>query len=429
MADIRTLHWYESAADNQAITANGWRFQVAKSVATGNGAPIYNVVWQSQGVAPVTDISWKAQYALNWTAALISPGVKVNVGGRWQRCNKGETYDLNPQGYWVPSATPAGPDGAGWLNIGNIDYAYPHVLGIHIIVGVLNNQTGRYEPIFVDQATLPQGSSAKYQPQESVSWWLEGSDLTGQVFSDTKSNATTFDFTNPSNPLTDSYEWSTSYIMRQGQWVIAAGPVPQAFRAPPPSENRVNPLGGKDPILLDLDVGSWIVRFNPPLLGGAMGVAVTALSENLKQQFKGLEVQAVGSEGTALTIQYEAGSAPGALEHIGFPRGSPGSQSTIDSALRELQTAGELPQTEEWLIEPAPVEETNGSAPIQVRKSKLNGASTHTNTNNNSNSNNSGLAYRYGPAPTDQNPNNFAANYQTKSPFLQQGYPSNPIST
>lgn len=98
MADIRTLHWYESAADNQAITANGWRFQVAKSVATGNGAPIYNVVWQSQGVAPVTDISWKAQYALNWTAALISPGVKVNVGGRWQRCNKGETYDLNPQG-------------------------------------------------------------------------------------------------------------------------------------------------------------------------------------------------------------------------------------------------------------------------------------------------------------------------------------------
>ncbi|KAK0708859.1 hypothetical protein B0T21DRAFT_428120 [Apiosordaria backusii] len=420
MADVRTLHWYESAADNQSIAANGWRFQVAKSVATANAAPTFNVVWQSQGVAPATDISWKVQYALNWTAAVPANGVKVSVGGTWQRCNKGETYDLNEQGYWVPSASPAGPDGAGWLNIGSINYSYPGVLGIHIIVGVMNNETGRYEPIFIDQSVLPEGSSAKYQPLETVSWWLEANDLTGQVFHSTKSRATTYDFTNPSNPVTGAFEWSTSFIMLGGKWVIAPGPVPQALRAPPRSAKLpFLSIGGEPPVLLELDLGSWLVSFAVPLTAAALGAAATALYNKLKSLFKELKVEVVGSDGTKLKITYKAGTAPGTLEYLGFPAGSPGPATTIDSALKDLQKSNTIPQKESWTITAtAALEGANGSPPNSQAETKANGAS-----NGNSN------GYGYGSAPTEQGSNTFVASYQPKSPFLQQSYNQSTIST
>ncbi|KAK4200938.1 hypothetical protein QBC40DRAFT_296174 [Triangularia verruculosa] len=415
MSDIRTLHWYESAADNQSIAANGWRFQVAKSVATANAAPTFNIVWQSQGIAPATDISWKVEYALNWTAQVPASGVKVTVGGAWQQCNKGDSYDLNEHGYWVPSATPAGPDGAGWLNVGAINYSYPGVLGIHIVVGVKNNETGRFEPIFLDLSTLPEGSSAKYQPLETVSWWLEANDLTGQVFHSTKSRSTTYDFTNPSNPVTGDFEWSTSFTMLGGKWVIAPGPVPQALRGPPRSAKLpFLSIGGEDPLLLELDLGSWLVSFAVPLSVAALGAAATALYNKLKSQFKELKVVVVGTDGTKLKLTYKPGSAPGTLEQLGFPLGAPGPAGTIDGALKDLQKTNVIPQKETWTISAgtASLGSSNGSLPSSQPESKING-----------NSNGHG----YGPGAIDQNSNTFVASHQPKSPFLQQGYSQNTV--
>ncbi|KAH8908530.1 hypothetical protein BR93DRAFT_489877 [Coniochaeta sp. PMI_546] len=356
MADTRTLNWFESDADNKSILDNGWNFQIAKSVATGSAAPTYNLVWQSQALAPVTIISWKIQYALSWTAAVPSDGVKIKIQGQWQKCDKGQSFDIDSRGYWRPSTKPVSPSDASWLNVGNINYSYPGVLGLHIIVGVLNAQTGKYEAVFVDQATLPAGSSAKYQPQESVSWWLEASDLTGQVFNSTKSRSTTYDFTKESDPLTHAYEWSTSYVMQGGVWTIAPGSPPQALTGPPPSAELAQlTLGGSPPVVLQLDHASWLITFTVPLAVAALTAIGASLLDKLKSNFKNLKVNLEGKDGTTIRFEYDAGgnAAPGTVEYLGTPVGaSGGPKDTIENALRDLQTTGAIPSNEKWDVTP-----------------------------------------------------------------------------
>ncbi|KAM7192655.1 hypothetical protein V8F33_008266, partial [Rhypophila sp. PSN 637] len=256
-ADTRTLTWYESKIDNDAIKANNWKFQIAKLVATSpNVPPTYNIVWQSKATAPATTLSWKVQYALGWTADAPSDGVTVRITGNWQPCNLGESYDIDTDGYWASSPT-AGEQ--GWLNVGKIYYSYPGVQGIHIVVGVWNIKTASYDPIFVDKTTLPHGSSAQYQPHENTSWWLQGGDLTGQVFSQTQSPSTSFDFSVPSDPSTNTYEYSTSYLMASSpdqKWIMSKGPPPTYLTAPPPSAKfAALTLGGSPPVFVELDPG------------------------------------------------------------------------------------------------------------------------------------------------------------------------------
>ncbi|KAM7218663.1 hypothetical protein V8F06_005982, partial [Rhypophila decipiens] len=256
-ADTRTLTWYESKIDNDAIKANNWKFQIAKLVATSpNVPPTYNIVWQSKATAPATTLSWKVQYALGWTADAPSDGVTVRITGNWQPCNLGESYDIDTDGYWTSSPN-AGEQ--GWLNVGKIYYSYPGVQGIHIVVGVWNIKTASYDPIFVDKTTLPHGSSAQYQPHENTSWWLQGGDLTGQVFSQTQSPSTSFDFSVPSDPSTGTYEYSTSYLMASSpdqKWIMSKGPPPTYLTAPPPSAKfAALTLGGSPPVFVELDPG------------------------------------------------------------------------------------------------------------------------------------------------------------------------------
>lgn len=350
----RTLNWYESADDSTAIISNGWNFQIAKSVATGTGTPTYNLVWQSQALAPITTISWKVQYALSWTAAVPTAGVKVKIQGQWQKCDKGQSFDIDNNGYWQPSATKPDPTDAAWLKVGNINYSYPGVLGLHIVVGVFNAVTGKFEPIFVDEATLPAGSSGRYQPQETVSWWLEGQDLTGQLFHSTKSRSTFFDFTNPSNPLTGAYEWSTSFVMIGGKWTIAPGDPPQQLTGPPPSAQLAAlSLGGQAPIMLQIDYKNWLVTFATPLAAAALASIGAALYNKLKGTFKELKVTVVGTNGTTLKIEYTAGenAVAGTLEFLGTPVGAGGGpQQTIEDALQDLQAGKAIPAEENWEI-------------------------------------------------------------------------------
>jgi hypothetical protein len=179
--DTRTVHWFEGSYDLQKIDANHWQFQIAKVVATSPGSPpMSNMIWKSVALQPQANITWPVEYGLNWSATLPTAGITVTVGGRWQACNKGQAFDLTRLGEWTPSVTAPTP---GWMTVGKINYKYPDVPGIHIIVGVKNPATGNFDPIFIDPTELPPGSGGTYQPQELVQWWLEGANLTGSVYS------------------------------------------------------------------------------------------------------------------------------------------------------------------------------------------------------------------------------------------------------
>lgn len=140
--------------------------------------PISNVVWKSLALQPKASISWVVEYGLNWTLTLPTDGISVTVGGDWQVCNKGESFDLDSIGEWSRSTSPGQPD---WLTVGKINYSYPDADGIHIVVGVKNGDN--FDCIFVDPTALPHGSSGSYQPQEQVKWWLQASNLQGSVYS------------------------------------------------------------------------------------------------------------------------------------------------------------------------------------------------------------------------------------------------------
>ena len=209
MADKRIINWWESEYDASRIAANGWQFQIAKAVSTTSLVGASNVIWQSQSLAPTVTVQWLVDYALGWTATLPSSGATVVLQGNWQPCAKGEVYDINDLGYWTKSQQEPKPD---WMKVGKVNYKYPGLDGIHIAVGVKNAQSGRYEVVFVDTVALPPGSTATYQPQENVIWWLTGGQMTGQVYSSTGSSVggANMSFKTPG---TDKYEWWTTYTI------------------------------------------------------------------------------------------------------------------------------------------------------------------------------------------------------------------------
>lgn len=145
MSTNRTVALWESAVDLTALSNNQFRFCIAKSVIDSTGNLSYNMVWQSHGLAPRINIEWEVKYCLNWTLNVPSPNAKVTVGGTWQDCAKGEMYDLDSIGSWVPASgtRQAKPD---YMNVGVNNYAYSGARGIHIIVGV-RTPDGNVSPV------------------------------------------------------------------------------------------------------------------------------------------------------------------------------------------------------------------------------------------------------------------------------------------
>ena len=360
-ADTRTLTWYENQDDSIAIKTNGWSFQIAQLVATSpTASPTYNIVWQSKGMAPSTTLSWKVQYALGWTADPPSEGITVHITGVWQPCNLGESYRVNDLGFWEPS-TRSGQE--GWLSAGPIDYSYPGVQGIHIVVGVWNLATAHYDPIFIDKTVLTKGSSGQYKPHEMVSWWLAGGNQTGQVFSSTQSNSTSWDFSIASDPASETYEYSTSYLMTapQVQWVISKGAAPGHLTAPPPSAQLAAlTLGGKPPVLIELDPAKWTVFFKKGMPGTVLSGAATALKNKLQLQLHDVKVTFSVLGNTTITVEYKPGGNTALLAR-GAGGASP--KDIINGDLLELQTDGIIPADETWGFQPPILASTPAPAP------------------------------------------------------------------
>ena len=220
----RTLKWFETVEDLQEMRANGWRLHVSRGVTSGtNPSTSYNVVWQSQNLAPVSTISWGDRYALAWTSDVPPDGISISIRSPWQPCAAGESYDLDQNGMWQLSSEPGRP---GWLSVGSVNFADFDSSGIHIVVGIWNEGEGEYEAIWVDPTATRLNMSARYCPQERMKWWLDAGNRRGTAVSNITSTSASYDFTNPSEPGTQSYKWATTFELPVGRWIVLLGDVP-----------------------------------------------------------------------------------------------------------------------------------------------------------------------------------------------------------
>ncbi|KAF8850498.1 hypothetical protein BDZ45DRAFT_751655 [Acephala macrosclerotiorum] len=121
MAAQRQITVWESEYNAVQLQKSNYNFNIAKAVSTGGADAKANLIWQSKAIAPVTTITWNTIYALNWTVSLPKASVSVIVGGNWQKCAKGQIYELAPSGYWKASSLDLTPGFMGAY----INYLYP----------------------------------------------------------------------------------------------------------------------------------------------------------------------------------------------------------------------------------------------------------------------------------------------------------------
>ena len=188
-----------------------------------------------------------------------------------------------------------------------------------------------------------------------MTWWLEGSNLTGQVSSGPNSMSVTKDFTKPSDEMRRTYEWSTSFVFLDAKWIVSPGSPPQAMTAPPLSAHLAAPdLGSKAPVELQLDHANWLITFVTPIAAAALGLVASELLKRLGANFKQLQVNIVGNDGTRIRLVYQAGSDanPGTVAFLGIPMGVKGPTDTIETCLTELKSDNIIPSNEQWTIAP-----------------------------------------------------------------------------
>lgn len=95
--------------------------------------------------------------------------------------------------------------------------------GPHIIVGI-QNDSGSFDPIFVDTVALPLNASAAYQPQEVLEWWYDVGLETGTMIDMHTTSIGSGDFSKP-EPETGKYLLYTSYSYSTGDWTTSQNPI------------------------------------------------------------------------------------------------------------------------------------------------------------------------------------------------------------
>lgn len=133
----------EPTEERSLLSANHYNLQLAKAVSTGNGPPIYNMVFASSSLAPTMSITWGVTYGMNWTANIPAAGATVQYGGDWQECVAGASYDITTDGGWIVNNTNANKKDTA-LNVGK--NGYPQA--VHIMIGVkstVKDKDGKYK--------------------------------------------------------------------------------------------------------------------------------------------------------------------------------------------------------------------------------------------------------------------------------------------
>ncbi|OAA46745.1 hypothetical protein BBO_03300 [Beauveria brongniartii RCEF 3172] len=171
MSKKTTVHVQERGEDLELLKQNNYNILVAKSVSAPGGSPRYNVVFKSASLAPNMAISWKSRYGLNWTTKIPNPGAAVQYGGKWHECNIGESYNLSNIGQWEKNNTNDANSNKDSLNVAKNNYDR----GVHIIVGMYNEENDIWQAIFIASDQLFKNGSASFQPRDDIRvWFAEG---------------------------------------------------------------------------------------------------------------------------------------------------------------------------------------------------------------------------------------------------------------
>ncbi|OTA95533.1 hypothetical protein M434DRAFT_28857 [Hypoxylon sp. CO27-5] len=211
----RTIFLYEGADDLRILEESNMTFQLANGVLGRDGEISWNVVWQSRVRCPTTEISWKPNYALNWTMNVPEGGFTVNMGGLWQRCELGQSFDIESTGLFTPSVDTSSSR-PGFLNIGKNKFNAQGQGQIHIVIG-LQNSHGSYDPIWIDLVGLGKNMSSWYQPQEQCQWWYETGMRSSTMISGARTEPHKYDMSRK-NQATGRFYVATTYSYEKGDW-------------------------------------------------------------------------------------------------------------------------------------------------------------------------------------------------------------------
>jgi len=209
----------ENDSDLTILENNHYGLQVAKSVASGDKAPDFTMVYQSHILTYSMDVQWTITYGMNFCTDIPSPGLTVTYGGRWTECALGDSYDLNTIGKWIPNQNNPAAD-PNSVNVGKNGFQTP----VYIIVGVKSDD-GSYLPIWTGKDSLLVNSSGQYQPHESVKIWYEEGTLSSTMITDQKTVAVEYD-------MTDDHTSYFYFDAVNGKWAIPQ-PTPFPINAKP----------------------------------------------------------------------------------------------------------------------------------------------------------------------------------------------------
>jgi len=336
----RTLTLWESQYNAARLFRDHWNFQIAKSVATGSGKLEYNVIWQSKGIAPNTDISWTTNYALNWTADVPAKGMTVRLSGSWQPCAPGQVYDLDVEGFWAKSSVSPDPN---FLNVGKVN-RNPDLDGIHIVVGIQNGD-GSFDAIFCDTTALSPGDSAKYQPKESVMWWYQTGMRNATMIDGADTATTSMDFTN-ANPDTGLYHYWTTYNCQSGDWVTTANPPPSTLYAPPTEAVGAESNAAR----IYVNLPSWLQAIFQIAVGsGKQASAAASLKSLLEVKYGNVEVKFIDD----LHLKVQLGTVKRAKPNSNdsFAVVLEDAETDVSDCLKVVYDDGELPDGESWVVD------------------------------------------------------------------------------
>ncbi|EFY97022.1 hypothetical protein X797_007509 [Metarhizium robertsii] len=211
-----TLYIQESSADLKWLTHNNYSLQVAKSVSSpgAHSKPTFNVVYQSQKLAPSMNVSWTPQYGLNWTTQMPASGAQVVYSGNWQPCDLGQSYNLTSDGEWIINNDDPNKDSMS-VNVGLNGYPGP----VNIIVGILDPNTNIWQAIFVSPDQLSPRGFGQYQPRDDVEMWYEEGMRTETIILNQDTAIENFSMTGKAL----QYFW---YSTNSGKWENSPDPFP-----------------------------------------------------------------------------------------------------------------------------------------------------------------------------------------------------------
>ncbi|KAM3499373.1 hypothetical protein MY10362_007368 [Beauveria mimosiformis] len=215
MSQKTTVHVQERSEDLDLLKQNHYNILVAKSVSAPGGSPNFNVVFKSASIAPNMAISWKARYGLNWSTGIPNPGAAVQYGGKWHECKVGESYDLSSVGQWEKNNNNANQNPLS-LNVGKNNYD----TGVHIIVGMYNEDNKVWQAIFVASDKLFKNGFASYQPRDNIRvWFAEG--VMAQTMIVAQSTAV------QEHEMKEKSDYYFRYLAHEGAWQTSEKPFPE----------------------------------------------------------------------------------------------------------------------------------------------------------------------------------------------------------